>query len=128
MLRNIKLSNETVFVINPKKNRNSISPLLLGNYDKASDVNAITSIFTTLTDLVEYYNQIFGWQMLILMGIVLMALLESFNFIMVAEISKQEHFGPSTENKIPATLLITSQFLVRIGSGNLMKYITRNSV
>lgn len=110
MLQNIKLPGENAFTINPKKYRNSISPLTLGR--KTSDVNAVTNMFTALTDLVEFYNQIFGWQMLILMGIVLMALLESFNFIMVAEISKREHFGSSTENKIPATLLTTSEFLV----------------
>lgn len=112
MLRSIKTLNESVFTINPKQVRNSISPLTLQTY-KSTDINKVTCIFTTLTDIVELYNQIFGWQMLMLMGIVLMTLLESFNFIMVAEISKEEHFGLQSNNKIPSKLLITAEFLVR---------------
>lgn len=112
MLRSIKRQNEGIFTINPKQVRNSISPLTLTNY-KSADINTVTGIFTKLTDIVELYNQIFGWQMLMLMGIVLMSLLESFNFIMVSEIFKEEHFGLHSENKIPSKLLITAEFLVR---------------
>lgn len=115
MLKHLATLSESVFTINRKRIRNSITPFVYENYNRTIDlINTVTSIFTTLTDLINFYNQIFGWQILILLGVILMSLLESFNLIMIAQISQEQYINIQLTNKISSTLLMTCEYLVKV--------------
>lgn len=111
ILRKISWNENKLFVI--KSKQKSITSLSLNSFGKLTDLKSITRMFTVLSELVELYNKIFGWQILILMGIVLLSLLESFNFIMVYGISTKETFGrKSPIDMIALSLLTTAMLLV----------------
>lgn len=110
----IKIKPNHMYVVKVKHS-NSISPITLERFNNLNHVKSTTKLFTILSDLVELYNKIFGWQILILMGIVLMTLLESFNFIMVSGISgEEEMIKLFNVEKLSLSLLSTLQFLVII--------------
>lgn len=107
----MKIKPSHLYVVKAKRS-NSISPITLDRFNNLNHVKNTTKMFTVLSDLVELYNKIFGWQILILMGIVLMTLLESFNFIMVSGISEREVGKLFNLEKLLLSLLSTLQFLV----------------
>lgn len=112
ILRKITIAN-TPYIISKKSN--SISPININIFTSKGNLKNITRMFSTLSELVNLYNKIFGWQILVLMGIVLMALLESFNFIMVYGIASKEVFGKNLPaDMIARSLASTLMFLVNI--------------
>lgn len=120
MLKTISTNNnKKIFVVKTKSISYAV-PTELNSFG-LNNLKSITRMFTVLSELIHLYNKIFGWQILILLGMVLLSLLESFNFIMVYGISVKETFGQNSPfDMICLSLLTTFVFLVNI---SLLKMI-----
>lgn len=71
------------FIFQKKQYRSKLNKAISIN-SKVDMFTPITRMFLDLNRLVHTYNDVFGWEILILMGTVVMALLESLNFILLS--------------------------------------------